>query len=75
MFTQVIRTSILTGVSHTMILPISPDAFDAASERWQSGTMIQDAFPTLTAGEREFLMTGIHPDEWAERFGSDEDDL
>ncbi len=27
---------------------------------------IQEAFPYLTANEREFIRTGIHPDEWAD---------
>lgn len=39
---------------------------------WQmKGKFIQDAFPTLTADEREFLMSGITKAEWDEMF-SDE---
>lgn len=33
-------------------------------ELWQKGAYIQDALPTLTAGEREMLLTGTHPDCW-----------
>jgi len=33
-------------------------------ELWRAGAHIQDALSTLTAQEREMLMTGIHPDCW-----------
>lgn len=33
-------------------------------EAWQKDTKIQDAFPELTASEREFLMTGICDPCW-----------
>lgn len=72
MFTQVIRTSRLSGKTSTMILPISQDEFDACNERWANGVMIQDAFPMLTADEREFILTGITPEEWDAAFGGDE---
>ncbi len=35
---------------------------------WQSGDLIQHAFPELSAEEREFLMTGITPERWNELF-------
>lgn len=31
--------------------------------------LIQDIFPNLSAGEREFLMTGMTPNLWNELFG------
>lgn len=33
-------------------------------ELWKSGTFIQDAMPTITPSEREFIMTGIWDDSW-----------
>lgn len=51
-----------------MEISLSPDQFDAAWDKYQKGTMIQDAFPTLSADEREFLLTGITPEEWDELF-------
>jgi hypothetical protein len=33
-------------------------------EAYQRGTLVQDAFPTLTASEREVVKTGIHADCW-----------
>ena len=72
MFTQLVRTSPFTGKTNTLILPISPDTYDACVTAWQGGKMIQDAFPMLTAGEREFIKTGITPAEWDALFGSEE---
>jgi len=37
------------------------DQYDA----WKGGELIQNAMPNLSADEREFLMTGITPEEWA----------
>lgn len=35
-----------------------------AMEHYNKGALIQDAFPRLTAEQREFLLTGITPEEW-----------
>lgn len=37
-------------------------------EDWRNGKLIQDAFPYLTADEREMLKTGICPDCWEKIF-------
>lgn len=44
------------------------DVTEAQLEDWRKGTLIQNAMPHLSAGEREFLMTGITPKEWEETF-------
>jgi len=31
---------------------------------WIQGTLIQNAMPYLTADQREFLISGLTPDEW-----------
>ena len=36
---------------------------------WNKGALIQDALPTLSADEREQLMTGICPSCWDTSFG------
>ena len=37
--------------------------------RWKSRRyLIQDVFPDLTREEREFMKTGITPDEWNQMF-------
>ena len=40
---------------------------------WRDGELIQRAMPQLSADEREFLKTGITPEEWNKLFGSDEE--
>jgi hypothetical protein len=39
-------------------------------QKWVDGALIQDALPYLTADEREFLMTGITPDQWKKMFNN-----
>lgn len=36
---------------------------------------VQNAFPHLSADDREFLISGITPEEWANAFGSDDEDF
>jgi len=43
-------------------------------ERWQSGALIQKAFPEMPLEQRELLQTGIHPECWTILFPEDEDD-
>jgi hypothetical protein len=60
------RISDLTGEVHSMEL----DVTDAQLELYDEfGVLLQDAFPNLTADEREFIKTGITPEEWDEYFG------
>ena len=41
--------------------------------RWDKGELIQDVFPHLTPDEREFIQTGITPEDWNEMVGETED--
>ena len=42
--------------------------------RWQQGEgLIQNMFPNLNADDREFLMTGITPEQWDAMFSCDLD--
>ena len=59
------RTSMATGKTHTMDLPISQEKLDS----WEKGKgLIQDIFPELTADQREFLITGMTQEEWDDLF-------
>lgn len=40
---------------------------------WDDGMLAQDAFPYLSADEREMLISGICPTCWDKMFGSDEE--
>ena len=41
---------------------------------WQDGELVQNAFPYLSADEREMLVSGICPDCWNKMFGQAEDE-
>jgi hypothetical protein len=43
-------------------------------DRWQGGENIQDVFPDMSVGEREVLITGIHPACWDKMFPGEGDD-
>ena len=40
--------------------------------KWTNGVYAQDAFPTMTADEREMLISGTHPQCFDEIFGQEE---
>jgi hypothetical protein len=41
---------------------------------WQDGELAQNAFPYLSADEREMLISGICPKCWAKTFGEEEEE-
>lgn len=58
---RVTRTSQFTGIEHTRDLALSPVEYDAILA---GSKPIQQLAPHLTADEREFLLTGVTPEEW-----------
>ena len=44
---------------------------DADYWDWKDGMLVQNAFPYLTAAERESLISGICPTCWNEMFSSE----
>jgi 7,8-dihydro-6-hydroxymethylpterin-pyrophosphokinase len=62
------RASPFTGELRTLDLDVTQEQMQA----WQSGTVIQRAMPHLSADEREFILTGILPEEWDEMFGEEQ---
>ncbi len=68
---KVTRKSLISGKAHTMELPVSQHQLNT----YHAGTAnIQDVFPHLTAAQREFIKTGITPEEWAAHITVWEDD-
>ena len=64
------RKSIVTGKVYEMEIDITvQQLFDFMNGRLG---LAQDAFPHLTAEEREFIISGIHPIEWNELFGNED---
>lgn len=64
------RKSTLSGVERTRDLPVDPEHYAL----WKLGTPIQAAMPYLSAGDREFIMTGITQEEWNAAFAYEGDD-
>tara|TARA_R110000772_G_C13171452_1_gene427101 strand:+ start:435 stop:638 length:204 start_codon:yes stop_codon:yes gene_type:complete len=65
----VIHKSVLTGQSNVRDLDITEDQL----LRWLNGALIQRAFPQLSADDREFIITGILPEEWDLHFPEEEE--
>lgn len=63
------RTSVHSGITRTMDLPVTEDQLIAYSE----GTLLQEAFYNLDADQREFIKTGITEEEWIEIYGPDDE--
>ncbi len=67
---ELTRTDPFTGKVNTMSLDVTYEQIDS----WVDGELIQNAFPNLTADEREFIQTGITSDSWDKFIGGDDDD-
>lgn len=66
---EITRNSRATGKVHTIDLPITQEQID----KYNSGALVQDAFPHLTADQREFIVSGATAEEWVNLFkGLDE---
>lgn len=67
---EITRTSPHTGKSNTREI----DVTQAELDKWQSGTLIQEAMPNVSADDREFIMTGLTPEDWTDIFADDEEE-
>ena len=63
---QITRTNPFNGTVNTRELDITPEQVEA----YEAGALLQNAFPNLSADDREFYKTGI--DNWDELFGGDD---
>lgn len=62
------RTSVFTGIERSKEIDVTQEQL----ERWQSGEdLIQNIMPNLSPDDREFIMTGITPEEWDDSFKED----
>lgn len=64
---KISRQSPFSGKIHTLEIPCTKEEY----ERWSTGTPIQYAMPNVPSELREFVITGITPEEWNETFGDD----
>ena len=58
------RTSLLSGKTSSREVPVT----EAQINLWQGGMLIQNAMPNLSPEDREFIKTGITPEEWDTTF-------
>ena len=64
------RRSTLTGKIHVLELPVTAAQLMA----YDSGELLQEAFPNLNASQREFIKNGITEQEWDEHFPEEDSD-
>lgn len=60
------RTSPITGITHSVDLPVTEEQLIA----YNRGLLLQNAFPNLSPGDREFIKSGITDQEWKDLFGA-----
>ena len=65
---QVTKVSSISGKTNSMELDITQAQLDLYA---QGQELIQNVFPNLLPEEREFIKTGITPQEWNEMFGEE----
>jgi uncharacterized protein (DUF779 family) len=61
------KKSIISGKVHKMELDITEEQYFS----WKNGELVQNVFPHLNSEEREFIVSGITPQEWKELFGEE----
>jgi hypothetical protein len=55
------RTSRITGLTHIREIPVTQEQLDL----WRKdGVVIQNAMPNISPEDREFIISGITPEEW-----------
>ncbi len=64
------RTSPFTGKVHIFDLPVTEAQMAVFGQRVRP--MVQDIFPDLAPEWREFIKTGITPEEWDNAFGKED---
>ena len=67
---KITRKSPFSGRVHTMEIDVTQEQLEA----WERGALIQNVMPDVNPAHREFIMTGITPEEWDATFGDDSDD-
>lgn len=68
------KTSIFTGTTHCREIPIKPEDYEAWINASNNDPKrhIQNAAPYLSVDDREYMISGVTPEEWGEMFGNEE---
>lgn len=64
------KTSMLSNSVSTRDLPVTQSQI----ELWEAGGLIQDVMPELSSEDREFIMSGVTPEEWDSVFSEEEEE-
>jgi exopolysaccharide biosynthesis predicted pyruvyltransferase EpsI len=64
---------IITRDKREFILNCTAEQYLSGKDKYEAGAMMQDAFSFLDDDAREFLISGIFPDEWKATFGKEEE--
>lgn len=57
--TQFVRKNIFTGEMNSMVFEISP----LQLAMYDGGANVQDSFPQLSVSEKEFIISGVLPED------------
>jgi len=68
---KITRQSILSKNISSMDIDVTHEQI----AQWESGVLIHLAMPHLCEDEREFMMTGITPDEWDIHMVGEDDEV
>ena len=71
---ELFKISKLTGMSHSMTLPLTGDEYYILHDQWKNkNRLIQEVFTMLNEDEREFVLNGITPEESKAAWGAYDD--
>jgi len=68
---KVQRKSTISGKLYVMDLDVTQEQLDRYAEGRE---LLQNVFPNLRPDEREFIKSGITPEEWNDMFKYDEEE-
>ena len=63
---EIYRFSPVTGQLNVRQINCTQEQYDA----WQNGTLIQNAMPSISKEDREFIISGCTPDDWHTLYGT-----
>lgn len=66
------KQSMVTGILHTRDIPVNHQKYQKWISLGVKAPHVQDMFPELSPDDREFLLTGITPEEWDNMFPEEE---
>ncbi len=66
---KITMISQISGKENILDIAITEEEYSRVLNRFNTGEHIQKIIPHISAPEREFLKTGITPEEWISTFG------